>query len=105
MSNRRVLALAMSTAALAAITLLHHLRPVGAATTTSHPQIATFSVSADQTLVWPSAAPSPYLVNLPDEHTTVIPPASSSAPYLLWGGQQSEQLHGRQRRCGRAPDD
>jgi uncharacterized protein (TIGR03437 family) len=59
-------------------------------------QIASISVGPDQTLTYPSAAPaSPYMLNLPDEHTTIIPPSTSSSPYLIfsasaistaWGG-------------------
>jgi len=56
-------------------------RPTGGA-----PQIASISVGPDQTLTYPVGAPaSPYLLDFPDEHTTIIPPASSSAPYLLFG--------------------
>src|ERR1700730_7983246 len=43
-------------------------------------QIKSFSVGPDQTLSYPSS-----LANLPDEHTTLIPPASSTGPYLLFG--------------------
>jgi hypothetical protein len=53
-----------------------------------HPQISSFSVSADQTVRWPDKAPSPYLLNLPDEHTTIIPPISGSGPYLLFGASR-----------------
>ncbi len=52
------------------------------------PQIATFSVSTDQALTYPDAAPSPYLLDLPDEHTTFIPSASGSAPYLVFGASR-----------------
>jgi len=49
-------------------------------------QIVSFSVGPDQTLTYPnSSASSPYLLNLPDEHVTVIPPISSSSPYLIFG--------------------
>jgi hypothetical protein len=51
----------------------------------AHLRIKSFSVGADQTLTWPDAAPAPYLVNLPDEHTTFIPPASAGAPYTVFG--------------------
>jgi len=58
------------------------------AQSTTHPQIASFSVSPDRTVTYPAGAPAPYLLNLPDEHTTLIPPASSSAPYLLFGASR-----------------
>lgn len=49
-------------------------------------RITSFSVAADQTLSYPNtAANAPYLTDLPDERTTVIPPASTGAPYLLFG--------------------
>jgi len=52
-------------------------------------QIASFSVSADQTLTYPDGPPaSPFLNNLPDEHTTFLPPASASAPYLVFGASR-----------------
>jgi uncharacterized protein (TIGR03437 family) len=62
-------------------------RPAGTvrAQSSAHPQIASFSVSGDQKLTWPNAAPAPYLDNLPDEHTTFIPPASGASPYLVFG--------------------
>ncbi len=43
-------------------------------------QIKSFSVGPDQTLSYPKS-----LVNLPDEHTTFMPPASPAGPYLLFG--------------------
>ena len=49
-------------------------------------KIKSFSVSSDQTLSYPNTtANSPYLTDLPDEHTTVMPPASAGAPYLIFG--------------------
>jgi uncharacterized protein (TIGR03437 family) len=87
MSYRSALVTLFCIAAIAAFVLLRPSPSVRAQSTT-HPQIATFSVSADQTLTYPDAAPSPYLVNLPDEHTTVIPPASSAAPYLVFGASR-----------------
>jgi uncharacterized protein (TIGR03437 family) len=52
-------------------------------------RIKSFSVSADQTLAYPNGPSSPpYLVDLPDEHTTVIPPASSTSPYLIFGASK-----------------
>ena len=70
--------------------LLWLLAPVDSvrAQSTGHPQILSFSVSADQTLAWPHGAPSPYLVDLPDEHTTFIPPASGSGSYLVFGASK-----------------
>ncbi len=51
--------------------------------------IASFSVGPDQTLTWPNGpADPPYLVDLPDEHTTVIPPAAPGAPYLVFGASK-----------------
>ncbi len=48
--------------------------------------IQSFSVGPDQTPSYPNkpSAP-PYLANLPDEHTTFMPLASSTGPYLLFG--------------------
>ena len=68
---------------IAALTLLHHPHTVRAQS--SPLQIATFSVSPDQTLTYPHAAPAPYLEFFPDEHMTFIPPSSASAPYLIFG--------------------
>lgn len=49
-------------------------------------RIKSFSVGPDQTLSYPNTASnSPYLTDFSDEHTTVIPPASASAPYLIFG--------------------
>jgi uncharacterized protein (TIGR03437 family) len=68
----------------AAAWLLHPPAPVHAQA--GQLQIASISVSPDQTLTYPNAAPaSPYLTDLPDEHTTFIPPASGSGPYLIFG--------------------
>lgn len=40
----------------------------------------------DQTLTYPAGPPaSPFLNDLPDEHTTFLPPAQTSAPYLVFG--------------------
>ena len=44
-------------------------------------QIKSFFVGPDQTLSYPSSK----LHGLPDEHTSFIPPASSTGPYLLFG--------------------
>ena len=81
MTTRRVFTIAFCFAALA---LLNHPRPVRAQQTT-HQQIASISVSADQTLKYPHASPTPYLDYFPDEHMTFFPPASSSSPYLIFG--------------------
>src|SRR5208282_3099616 len=48
---------------------------------TPSPQIKSFSVGPDQTLSYPNSQ----LPGLPDEHTTFMPPASSTAPYLVFG--------------------
>jgi uncharacterized protein (TIGR03437 family) len=85
-SMRRFLALALGIAAVAAVTAL--VAPAGKvrAQQAGRLQIASISVGPDQTLTYPVGAPaSPYLLDFPDEHTTIIPPASSSAPYLLFG--------------------
>ena len=39
-------------------------------------------------MIYPNGPPSPYLVDLPDEHTTFLPPASGSAPYLVFGSSK-----------------
>ena len=84
---KRILSVGFCTALLAAaIMLLHHLPPVRAQQ--GRLQITSFSVSADQTPVYPTSPPAPYLLNLPDEHTTVIPPTSGSAPYLVFGASR-----------------
>ena len=53
-------------------------------------QIQSFTVSADQTLSWPSSAASgtPYLVDMPDEHTTFIPQAAGGKNYLVFGASK-----------------
>ena len=84
----RIRSFAFCCAAAASAVALFKPSPSARAQSSAHPQIASFSVSADQKLAWPNAAPSPYLVNLPDEHTTFIPPASSSAPYLVFGASK-----------------
>src|SRR5580700_3650546 len=42
-------------------------------------RIKSFSVGPDQTVSYPNS-----LTGLPDEHTTFMPPASSTGPYLLF---------------------
>ena len=52
-------------------------------------QIKSFSVGPDQTLSYPNNASTPnHLVDLPDEHTTFMPPVSSSGPYLVFGASK-----------------
>ncbi|HEX3062264.1 MAG TPA: hypothetical protein VHP55_06320, partial [Usitatibacter sp.] len=47
------------------------------------PTIKSFSVGADEALSWPNV-----LVNLPDEHTTVIPPAVPGGSYLVFAASK-----------------
>jgi uncharacterized protein (TIGR03437 family) len=48
-------------------------------------QIASFSVGPDQTLTYPNNPAIPgHITALPDEHTTIIPPSASGAPYLVF---------------------
>jgi hypothetical protein len=47
------------------------------------PAIKSFSVSADQPLTWPNS-----LANIPDEHTTIVPPAAPSGPYLVFAASK-----------------
>src|SRR5580700_7157534 len=48
-------------------------------------QIKSFSVGPDQALTYPDNPANPgYITDLPDEHTTFIPPASSGDPYLVF---------------------
>jgi len=54
--------------------------PTAFAQPTPSLRIKSFSVGPDQTLSYPSS-----LANLPDEHTTFMPPASPTGPYLLFG--------------------
>jgi uncharacterized protein (TIGR03437 family) len=49
-------------------------------------RIVSFSVGPDQTLSYPNSPSNPpYLVDLPDEHTTIMPPSTSGGPYLIFG--------------------
>jgi uncharacterized protein (TIGR03437 family) len=83
--GKRAATLLICGAALAGVlALLGHPHLVRAQQTT-HPQIASFSVSGDQTLIYPNSPPSPYLLSLPDEHTTFIPTAAGSSSYLIFG--------------------
>src|SRR5579864_4322372 len=84
MTPDRVLTAALCGAALlGGLALLYH--PHSAHAQQAHLQIASFSVSADQPLTYPHAAPAPYLQYFADEHMTIFPPASASSPYLLFG--------------------
>jgi hypothetical protein len=47
-------------------------------------RIKSFSVGPDQTLSYPKSQ----LNGLPDEHTTLMPPASSKGPYLVFAAAQ-----------------
>jgi uncharacterized protein (TIGR03437 family) len=48
-------------------------------------QIASFSVGPDQSLTYPNTPSAPgYIIDLPDEHTTFIPPPTTGAPYLVF---------------------
>lgn len=51
--------------------------------------ITSFSVGPDQTLTYPDGPTNPpYLVDLPDEHTTFIPPSSLSSPYIIFAASK-----------------
>jgi len=86
MAARRILATALCGAALVGALLKRP--PFVRAQQTSHLQIASFSVSADQSLTYPHSPPAPYLDDLPDEHTTFLPPASGSSSYLVFGASR-----------------
>ena len=60
------------------------LVPTAFAQQTPRLQIKSFSVGPDQTLTYPESQ----LNGLPDEHTTFMPPASSTGPYLVFGAGQ-----------------
>src|SRR5579871_4349265 len=52
-------------------------------------QIKSFSAGPDTTLTYPDNPTVPgHLNGFPDEHTTIIPPASGSADYLVFGAGQ-----------------
>ena len=62
---------------------------VAALSRSQNVSIKSISVGPDQTLAYPSGpANPPYLVDLPDEHTTVIPPATASSPYLVFAASK-----------------
>src|SRR5580704_12293943 len=84
MAKRPLTALFLVAALAAAIVILHHPKPVRAQSTQRLP-IASISVSADQTLTYPLAPALPNLQGFPDEHTTFFPPATTGAPYLIFG--------------------
>lgn len=53
------------------------------------PPIASFSVGPDQTLTYPNDhASPPYLVDLPDEHTTFIPLGTAADGYLVFAASR-----------------
>ena len=48
-------------------------------------QVKSFSVGPDQALSYPSnPATTGYITFLPDEHTTILPPATSGGPYTFF---------------------
>src|SRR5581483_11501079 len=52
-------------------------------------QITSFSVGPDQTLTYPNNSSNPpFLVDLPDEHTTFFPPAEPGSPYLVFSASK-----------------
>lgn len=52
-------------------------------------QIQSFSVGADEALTYPSSpSDPPYLVDLPDEHTTFIPLGTGANDYLVFGASK-----------------
>jgi uncharacterized protein (TIGR03437 family) len=59
--------------------------PTAFAQQTPNLRIKSFSVGPDRTLSYPIAK----LPGLPDEHTSFLPPASSTGPYLLFGASDS----------------
>src|ERR1035438_9406190 len=69
-TTRRTLTIVFCGVAIAgALALLDHPKSVRAQQT-SHLQIASISVSADQPLKYPNASPTPYLDYFADEHMT-----------------------------------
>jgi len=57
--------------------------------TVNVPPIASFSVGADQALTYPNdKASPPYLVDLPDEHTTFIPLSPPAQGYLVFAASR-----------------
>src|ERR1700676_4406379 len=58
-------------------------------------RIKSFSVGPDQALTYPnSSSGANQLVGLADEHTTFLPPASSGAPYLVFGAASTSVSSG-----------
>ena len=88
MPNHKIRAVGLCCAATAFVFAVFKPTSAVRAQGAAHTQISSFSVSANQKPIWPNAAPSPYLFDLPDEHTTILPPSSSSAPYLLFGASR-----------------
>src|ERR1039457_4356857 len=88
MPNQKIRAVALCCAATAFVFAVFKPTSAVRAQGTAHTQMSSFSVSANQKPIWPNAAPTPYLFDLPDEHTTILPPSSSSAPYLLFGASR-----------------
>ncbi len=53
------------------------------------PSITSFSVGSDETLTYPNSPSNPpYLVDLPDEHTTFIPLGPGPNDYLVFGASK-----------------
>src|SRR6202051_1781485 len=51
--------------------------------------IKSISVGPDQSLTYPAGpANPPYLVDFPDEHTTIIPPAAGSSAYVVFAASK-----------------
>jgi hypothetical protein len=71
------------------LTGLASLAPTAALAASNLPKILSFSVGPDETLTWPnSASDPPYLVDLPDEHTTFIPLGGGPNNYLVFGASK-----------------
>jgi hypothetical protein len=61
-------------------------------------QIQSFSVGPDTALTYPNNPATPgHLSYLPDEHTTIIPPAPGSSDYLVFGAGRSREGTSAQR--------
>ena len=57
--------------------------------TVAPPAISAFSVGSDLALSYPSSSASPpYLVDLPDEHTTFLPTGDADGDYLVFGASR-----------------
>jgi len=67
------------------LALLANALPIALAQQTPKLQIKSFSVGPDQAVNYPNNPANPgYLIDLPDEHTTFMPPTASGAPYLVF---------------------